>query len=377
MRSGNQSSTSRIRWFLGLFVGIISVMICLPSMAAGDDPPGQIDMAQLNRGGDTWKIIEQGGSPADGFLRLNQTKWLMYFLHWRPLTQEPREVTPEYVRDLLLSFWGPNMPFILTGNEGPLTVAGHPAYFVEGTIYKGTVKTRFIVWDCPRTGRRFIADTNINVQQGTPEAMLDLQRQIAQTTCCHGQEIATDSPVLTQDFKSEKFNLSFRIPPTWRTREYPNPKWFPDGQTPVNGTLWTLITDSEKRLELYWRQTDQPLNRELFDSFVDAFRQHPLILSGQAMQLKEIKLTDFVSTEGRLVGNGVCTYSVEFGGKEYKQPYIFRSFLWRNGLRIYFLMASMVAMQEMWQIPNDLTPDPGLFDRFVKQDVLPSVIVFK
>jgi len=40
-------------------------------------------------------------------------------------------------------------------------------------------------------------------------------------------------------------------------------------------------------------------------------------------------------------------------------------------------LASMAALKEMWQIPNDLTPSPEVIDRFVREEVLPAVAVWK
>jgi len=336
-----------------------------------------VDVARLSRQGENWKIIDQKGNPQEGSLNLHHSKWLMYFLHWRPLEEERREVSLEDARKLLLSFWGPGMPFTLTGNEGQLTVSGHPACFVEGTIYNGAVRTVFIVWNCPQTGRQFIADTNINQARGTPIAFLNLQRQIALTTCCHGQRISADHPLLTQEIQSDKFNLSFRIPQDWRTREFPSPKWFPTGMTPTNGTLWTLPTTSEKHIQLSWNQSDGAPTPEFMNISLEKLRRNPIQLEGLTLNIKEIRLEDVRFEEGHLIGNGSYTCAAQVGGKEYEIPYIFKAFLWKDGPRTYFLLASMAALKEMWQIPNDLTPSPEVMDRFVREEVLPAVAAWK
>lgn len=381
--SRQANGTKRVRtgkgWtrFASLFIMGTAVLVCPLIQGEKQDVSNAVDVARLSRQGENWKIIDQRGNLQEGSISLHHSKWLMYFLHWRPLGEEKREVSLEDARKLLLSFWGPNMPFTLTGNEGQLTVAGHPACFVEGTIYNGSVRTVFIVWNCPQTGRQFIADTNINQARETPIAFLDLQRQIALTTCCHGQTVGGDNPLLTQEVKSDKFNLSFRIPQDWRTREFPNPKWFPTGMTPTNGTLWTLLTTSEKHIELAWSQSDRAITRELMEFSLNKLRQTPIQLEGLALNIKEIQLEEVRLEGGRLIGSGVYTYAAQVGGKEYKIPYVFRAYLWENGPRTYFLLASMAALKEMWQIPNDLTPSSEVFDRFVRDEVLPAVAVWE
>ena len=39
------------------------------------------------------------------------------------------------------------------------------------------------------------------------------------------------------------------------------------------------------------------------------------------------------------------------------------------------VVASMAAIADMWGIPNDLTPDPELMDRFLEEQVCPSLAV--
>jgi hypothetical protein len=367
------ASMRQIDFPIILFIIGMGVLVCPLIHGEKQDAPSAVDVARLNRHGENWKIIDQKGNPQKGSLSLHHDKWLMYFLHWRPLGEEQREVSLEDARKLLLSFWGSNMPFTLTGNEGQLTVAGHPACFVEGTIYNGAVRTIFIVWNCPQTGRQFIADCNINQARGTATSFLDLQRQIALTTCCHGQTISVDNPLLIQEVKSDKFNFSFRIPPDWRTREFPSPKWFPTGMTLTNGTLWTLLTTSEKHIELAWDQSDLALTDEHMEFFLNKLRQNPIQIDGLTMNIKGLRLEEVRFEGGRLIGNGVYKYVTQVGGKELEIPYIFRAFLWKDGPRTNFLLASMAALKEMWQIPNDLTPSPEMIDRFVREEVLPAV----
>jgi hypothetical protein len=77
------------------------------------------------------------------------------------------------------------------------------------------------------------------------------------------------------------------------------------------------------------------------------------------------------------IGSGVYKYAAQVGGKEFEMPYIFKAFLWKDGPRTHFLLTSMAALKEMWQIPNDLTPSPEAMDSFVRNEVLPAVAAWK
>jgi hypothetical protein len=339
------------------------------------EPQDLIDLEGLRRTGNDWTLIRQDSLPDRGSVKLHQDKWLMYFLHWRPLTQEKEGISVEYVRNLMLSLWGPDMPFTLSENAGEMEVAGHKAYFVEGTIYEGAIKTKFIVWNCPETKRQFIADCNINVRRGTPQKLLDIQEEITLSVECHGRENALRDSSLTKRFVSEKYNLSFWTPENWRTHDYNDKEWFPEGLTDTNGTVWTLLTDSEKYVELRWNAEKKEVSQELFKQYIEQI-EGDSVVTKVTLKLINFSLEGIQAKEDYLVGEGMFDYNLRANGREITKPFRFKAFLWNNRNKTYFLLASMVSLQEVWNIPVDLSPTDETFDRYVRDEVLTNVKVF-
>ncbi len=164
-----------------------------------------------------WDTLIYRMDSNEGHLKLHTNKWLMCFLHWRPLTPENEAITSEYVRDKLINFWGPNMDyFTLKEGEGEMEINGHRAYYVNGD-FMGQVNTRFIIWNCEETQRQFIADININKLLKTPDIYLELQEMIAKTVTCHGDFNPSAEGVLTRFYRNDTLQIAFKTPSNWRT----------------------------------------------------------------------------------------------------------------------------------------------------------------
>jgi hypothetical protein len=337
-------------------------------------PEEPIDLDAFRASGDDW-TVRQDTLPDGGIVRLHHDKWLMYFVHWRPLTQEKEDLSPEYVRNLMLNFWGENMPFTLEDAVGQMEVAGHKAYFVDGSIYEGTIQSRFVVWNCPETERQFIADCNINLRRGTPPELFDLQNDITLSISCHGTASVQKHPLLTQAYESRMYGISFLIPENWRTSEYQDTDWFPDGLSRTNGTLWTLLTDSEKCVELRWDNQETEMSPLTFSQYVKRVESDSVV--GQAVsRLEDIKVKGLVGRKRCMVGHGSFQYSVSAGGREVRKPFIFKAFLWNRGDRTYFLLASMASLDEVWGLSVDLAPSDEVLDRFVEDEIIANMRVF-
>jgi hypothetical protein len=63
----------------------------------------------LRSSGDDW-TVKQDTLPDGGIIRLHHDKWLMYFVHWRPLTEERKELSAKYVRNLMLNVHRMELP---------------------------------------------------------------------------------------------------------------------------------------------------------------------------------------------------------------------------------------------------------------------------
>jgi hypothetical protein len=352
-----------------------SVLVaCLLSGYCARTSREPIDLEALRSSGDDW-TIRQDSLPDGGVIRLHHDKWLMYFLHWRPLTEEREQLSSEYVRNLMLNFWGPNMPFTLSEKVGEMEVADHKAYFVDGTTSDGAIKSRFIVWNCLETNRQLIADCNIDVGRGTSPELLELQNDVTLSVSCHGSANLQKHPMLNHLYLSKMHNLSFRTPEDWRTEEYWDSEWYPSGMTPTNGTLWTLLTDSEKYVELRWDNKRSELSTGLFNRFIERIESDSIV-SESALRITDIRIRGTVAREECMIGHGNFSYNLRAGDHEITKPFRFRAFLWTRGQKTYFLVAGMASLEEFWGISIDLSPTDETFNRFVQDEVLANTKVF-
>ena len=61
--------------------------------------------------------------------------------------------------------------------------------------------------------------------------------------------------------------------------------------------------------------------------------------------------------------------------QNWSTPQSFRAVLWRDGDHTFLLVASMIAMTEFWEIPNDLTPTAEQLDQFLEHHTCPAITV--
>ncbi len=336
--------------------------------------PDLVNLDGLRSTGNDWEIVYQDSSDTSGSLTLHQGNWAMFFLHWRPIPEE--ELSVDYVRNTLLNFWGPDMPFETSGGGGKMDWESKEAYYHDGTIYDGAIKTRFIIWNCPETNRQIIADCNINVASGSPDSILEMQYDIASTIACDGGLTDHDYSALTAGYSSDEYAISFAIPANWRTHEYPSTEWFPNGQSISSGTLWTLMTDSERHVELKWTENGEEFSEEtLRRRLTETAREIP-DPSGGSAEIGQISVGSIKSQHGYLVADGEFEYTLRLDDQEGSEPYRFRAFLWENGSRTYSLIASVVLRNELWQRRVDLIPSSETFESFLTNELLPNVPVF-
>ncbi len=371
----NQNSVKKVlkkRILINGFLLIVCISLFIGFTSSDVQLDHFIDLPGLKKSGEDWNVLFQDINPEKGHIKLHHDKWLMYFLHWRPLTEENKNISIEYVRKLMLSFWGPNMPFTIKGNGGETEIYGHKAYFIDGTIYNGAIHSRFIVWNCPKTDRQFISDCNINLRLGTPGYLLETQKHITQTIRCHEGFSKAMPDKFPRTYESEKWNLSFNIPENWKTAEYIDKKWFPNGMSNQNGSLWTLLTDSRKYLELLWEETDVPLNADLFKSFLERITK-PFTHEDITLQVTQVKLESVKVKNGYYMGEGSHQFKQVVKDKEYKSDYTFKGLLWKKEKRIYFLFASLIGLKEFWGIKNDLSPTDETLEKYLHLEILPNI----
>lgn len=350
---------------------------------AGETDAKQPETAQLRyvlnmeilAGNEHWDIVHAVSEGEVQELRLHHFKWMMDFLHWRPLTKERQKLDMAYVRHLLKTFWGPAMPFELTGVESTLTVNGHPAYEVEGTLGKGRIRTRFIVWNCPESSRQFIADININQARKTPPEIFDVERQSVLTVRCHGEPHTKPGAVpLNSVYASAALGISFQLPANWHTETFTRKEWYPDGVSKESGSLWTLLTDSEKGLHLFSWNASGSLTSELFTKALQDHMGRPFPTPDEGMwRITKFDLGEPVSANGCLAVSGWMTSEEKGADWSEVKPHRVAAWMFDAGDSRYLLVASMAAWNEMWKRPVDLTPSKPVFDTYIRDQVKPAV----
>lgn len=336
-----------------------------------------IDISKLRSGGDDWKILSAEENGEIGRIQLHQDKWLMHFIHWRPLTKKNKKISVKYVKEKMLSFWGPEMPFKIVGTGGETSVSGHDAYYIDGTLYNGMIKTRFILWNCPKKKRQFISDCNINKRKGTPDNFLEIQYDITSTISCCDNSSESGNLKKTSYYKSDEYKLSFHKPEKWKTFHFTYKKWYPKGLSITKGSLLTLTTDSEKIIELHWKKRKERVNEKTFKSFLRDINNSNISRIKNIKTIIKIKeVRNIKKTNGYLDGEIDLDFSTTINGKEYIEKCISKAYLWKNKNKLYFLMAGMVAHDDIMGIKIDLSPTLKTFDNFIQKQVIPNVKVF-
>jgi hypothetical protein len=333
-----------------------------------------IDLARLSKYGERWDRIDSTFNDTGGHITLHHSKWLMYFLHWRPLTKENSMLTKEYVRNHLLNFWGAAINFELTNVDGEMEVCGHEALYTEGNFGKGAVYTRFMVWNCPETHRQFTADCNINLRRKTPRALLELQHLVTGTVCCHSGGKPLTSSKLPKKFESRQFGVCFSTPEDWKTAVFEDSTWFPKGPSRQNGTLWTLPTNSVKHIELFWDQDNVELSAASMTDRLRRMTGGPWRLS-DTICVSNIRLLSTKKDNAALSGEGIYDLNLKLRDTLVTFPYHFKALFWKHRNRTYLLLTSMVHLKEFWNRKNDLPPSEKTLDDFLRKEVLPSVRV--
>ncbi len=218
---------------------------------------------QLEDLGWQWKEEDIKGNEKNGEITFSDTKWLMYLIHWGPI-QVPK-ITVDYVRKRMLKMWG--VEFQFTGKEGLTKMAGHDAAWAEAYGTNKSFYTRFIIWNCPQSGREFIADTNYNIRRKTPEEDFDREMRSARTVQCHEGAATEYFPDITKNFESKKYDISFYYPEEWFIFDSPYYVPFPEYEgirSRKMGSLLGLCSDQNISVTLEWFPLDESEKRESF-----------------------------------------------------------------------------------------------------------------
>lgn len=254
---------------------------------------------QLEDLGWQWKEEDIKGTKERGEITFSDTKWLMYLIHWGPI-QTP-EITVDYVKERMLKMWG--VKFEFTGKEGMAKVAGHDAVWAEAYGTNKSFYTRFIIWNCPQSGREFIADTNYNLKRKTPRENFEQEMRSAKTIQCHKGAVSENFSDLTKKFESERYGFVFNYPEEWFVFESPFYVPFPQYEGVRNreiGSLLCLCSDQNISITLKWYPLDKKqkqgffmgVQQKLLEYLKNQIKSHKDVEKFQNQGMEEFKIGD-------------------------------------------------------------------------------------
>jgi hypothetical protein len=199
-----------------------------------------------------WTESDISGAYEEGSIWVIHRKMIYYLIHWGPI--ETDEITPEYVRERIPKIW-PSEGIEVQATR-PMTVAGHPAVYAEAVAASRFYSPQYLIWNCPESGRQFIADMNYNTSYRTPVS--ELQAQIDATTstlACHTGAPVRPMPGLVARYESRRFGLAFSHPLRWYAFESPFAVPHPSYRGLRNDSIGSVLAwpkDHEVRLGFIW-----------------------------------------------------------------------------------------------------------------------------
>jgi hypothetical protein len=235
------------------------------------------------------------------------------------------------------------------------------------------VRTRFFIWNCPDTNRQFIADCNINLATGTPQRFLQAQFDATRTMACHPGASASHHDGLPQRVHFAGYGIEFFIPATWRTAEFSYAKWYKDGPTPSNGSLWTLPTDSEKIVHIRRIPSDQSVSADMLRALCNWLTGQSLRTPPGTGEITNIRMDNPRQLGGRWAGDVTMSIRFTTGDNEELTTFRCRGLAWRQNGDTWFLLAGLGVTDKIWGMPVDLAPVDETLDTFVFRQVLPAL----
>ncbi|MGD2217305.1 MAG: hypothetical protein PVJ64_11125 [Gemmatimonadales bacterium] len=199
-----------------------------------------------------WSGSDISGSDKEGSIWVLHRKMIYYLIHWGPI--ETDEITPEYVRERIPKIWPSEG--IEVRNTRAMTVAGHPAIYAEAVAASQFYSPQYLIWNCPESGRQFIADMNYNTLYRTP--VTELQAQIDATTstlACHTGAPSSPVPGHVVRYDNPRFRLAFSHPLRWYVFESPFGVPHPSYRGVRNDTIGSVLAwpeDRRVRLGFIW-----------------------------------------------------------------------------------------------------------------------------
>lgn len=255
-----------------LMVSVIAVVVALSSIEAEEperhrgsdtgieslllkESGVKVDLPEV---GYSWTSEAVAGDAASGSLEASSRKVIYYFVHWGPV--ETEEINEAYARQRIPELW-PSEGLEVTKVETSV-VAGHPAVYAEAVPARQFYRAFFLIWNCPETGRQFIADMNYNVAVGTPRSELDAEIETTRKTlACHPGAPVEALPGHIVRYDNPRYGLSLSHPAHWYVFDSPYGVAHPAYRGIRDRTIGSILgwlQDMEVSIRFQWQPIAEP-----------------------------------------------------------------------------------------------------------------------
>jgi len=249
--------------------------------------------------GYSWADEDLTGDTDSGSLAATHSKVIYYFVHWGPI--EIDTVDEDYVRQRIPKLW-PNEG-LEVGKVEAATVAGHPAIYAEAVPKRQFYRAFFLIWNCPETGRQFIADMNYNVAVKTPRSELEAELETTRKTlACHPGAPVTHLESHPIRFDCPAYGFSFDHPVHWFVFDnpygVPHPSYAGFRDRSV-GSVLAWMQDMEVTLRFDWSPIHEKeseagesmgVQLDLYEAAVERALASDRVLDFQAEEYEALRL---------------------------------------------------------------------------------------
>lgn len=287
-----------------------------------------------------WAVSEATGDATKGSLMVERQVWPLFYLHWFPRDAKG-DVTVAEAEAVVSELWK-NKPLDGPLQSRPIAMPAHPGIQIDVTRDHASLKSRYYVWACPKTGRLLVADTNESLAVSAPEALMILQGEMARTVRCHPDAPAETFGDLGKRFEIPESELSYDHHPDWipieayrAVQSFGEAMWenTTPRNTPQRGQSVALEGDPSKKLFVSWSPSpDYPMSYEVLKQKIeDHWRE---------------RASDIVLQTGTVVNDYWYMNGMEMPG-QYRVPvpptrlHKFRAWMWRRQGTTWFAVADV------------------------------------
>ncbi len=344
--------------FTLVFIALLGMGGILASSAQAQDPPDwPVDVTGQLLDGVAPKVTIALGDEHRGRIRISENAWWMFLLHMRPL-DESAPLSLRTTKDLLINFWNSGSASAeLTGDEGVYETMSIQAYYADALFTRGTIKTRFLVWDDPERNRRMIADMNINIGFDTPDSLLLVTQQLMALSA---RPSNTPPPGnlpgwLTETTSFQELDLAINHPEDCAVSTFPGFNSLRGERDPSEwASLWALPVGLNWRFDLLWGpMAPDPVEQWIAEQLPDSLG------GGASMTVESVDMEELAP--GKWIGK--ATTKTINGPRVTIDHWRIAAAEWKSQGNTYRTLAACRVYDEKWGIEINGRIDDSLLHK--------------